>query len=174
MKTIPTQQEDFMATSCRRYSVRPSNLTVTSQMKHPTTSRRNVAKSSKWYVSTTSYWNVVRSPQEDVTTASHQCVTTTSQPSLEWNNQRCLSGTSARHLCGTSPWRPINTPLQRFLWVPNETPNNVIVVPLHHASELRCHEALLLGLYYFFMLNHFVLIYYLFSLYFKLTKYIRI
>ena len=40
----------------------------------PTTSRRNVAKTSQWYFSTTF--------QKDVTTTSHQYVSTTSETSL--------------------------------------------------------------------------------------------
>ena len=97
----------------------------TSELKHPATSRWNVAKTSQCYVSTTSYWNVVTTSQEDVTATSHQCVSLTSRTSLKWNTQRRLSGTSLRRLSGTYPWRPISTSLRRLLYVPNETLNNV-------------------------------------------------
>ena len=49
------------------------------------------------------------------------------------------------------PRRPISTSPRRLLQVPNKTPNNVAVVRLHHASELRCPDALLLDFYYVFM-----------------------
>ena len=39
---------DVAATSQRRLSLRPSDLAGTSQMKHPMTSRWNVAKTSQW------------------------------------------------------------------------------------------------------------------------------
>ena len=136
---LPTRQQDVAATSKWRLSVCPSDVAVTSQMKHPTTSR--------WYVSATSYWNVVTTSQEDVTTTSHQCVSSTSQTSLKWNTQRRLSGTSPRRLSGTYPWRLISTSLRRLLLVPIETLNNVAVV-----VTLRCCDALLIGLYYAFKL----------------------
>ena len=84
-------------------------------MKHPATSRWNVAKTSQWDISTTSYWNVMTTPQEDVTTTSHQCVSSTSQKSLKWNTQRRLSGTSPRRVSGTYLWRPISTSLRLLL-----------------------------------------------------------
>ena len=49
------------------------------------------------------------------------------------------------------PRRPISTSPRRLLQVPNKTPNNVAVVRLHHASQLRCPDALLLDFYYVFM-----------------------
>ena len=45
------------------------------------------------------------------------------------------------------PRRPISTSLRRLLQVPNKTPNNVVVVRLHHASELHYPDALLLDFY---------------------------
>ena len=129
-------------TSWRRhndaFSVRPSDITGTSQMKHPTMSRWNVAKTTQWYASPTCYWNVVTTSQKDVTTTSHQCIFMTSQTSLKWNTQRRLSG--------TYPRRPISTSLRRLLEVPNKTPNNVVVVLLHHVSELLFHDVMLVGL----------------------------
>ena len=129
-------------TSWRRhndaFSVRPSDITGTSQMKHPTMSRWNVAKTTQWYASPTCYWNVVTTSQKDVTTTSHQCIFMTSQTSLKWNTQRRLSG--------TYPRRPISTSLRRLLKVPNKTPNNVVVVLLHHVSELLFHDVMLVGL----------------------------
>ena len=103
------------STSQWRLSVRPSNVAGTSQMKHPTTSRWNVAKTSQWRVSTTSYWNVITTSQKDVTTTPHHYVSTTSQTSLKWNTQRRLSGTFPRHLSGTYPRRPISTSLRCLL-----------------------------------------------------------
>ena len=126
-----------------------SNVTVTSQMKHPTTSPWNVAETSEWYISTTFYWSVVTRSQEDVTTTSHQCVSSTSQASLKWNTQRRLSGTSPRRLSGMYPWSLISTSLRRLLEIPNETLNNIVVVRLH---QLRCCDALLIGLYNVFKL----------------------
>ena len=113
--TITTRQGDVVVTSQRRLFVRPSDVAGTSQMKHPTTSRWNVAKTSQWCVSTTSYWNVITTSQKDVTTTPHHYVSTTSQTSLKWNTQRRLSGTSPRRLSGTYPWRPISTSLRRLL-----------------------------------------------------------
>ena len=124
----------------------------TSELKHPATSRWNVAKTSQWYVSTTSCWNVVSTSQEDATTTPHRCFSSTSQTSLKWNTQGRLSGTSPGRLSSTYLWRPISTSLRRLLQVPNETLNNVAVVRLHHFSELRCCDVLLIGLYYIFKL----------------------
>ena len=61
-----------MATSQRRLSESPSEVAGMSQMKQPTTSRWNVAKTSQWYASMTSYyWNViVMTSLKDVTTMS--------------------------------------------------------------------------------------------------------
>ena len=42
--------------------------------------------------------------------------------------------------------------LRRLLKVPNETPNNVVVVRLHYILELRCRDVLFVGLYYVFKL----------------------
>ena len=53
-------------------------------------------------------------------------------------------------LSDTYPRRPITTSLRRLLEVPNEAPNNVAVVGLHHVSELRCCD----GLYIFKLLCH--------------------
>ena len=78
-KSHPTRQQDAVAMSWRRLSVRPSDVAGMSQMKYPTTSRRHVVKTFRWYVSMTSYWNVVTTSQEDVTTTSHQCVSSTTQ-----------------------------------------------------------------------------------------------
>ena len=128
------------------FSVRPSDITGTSQMKHPTMSRWNVAKTTQWYASPTCYWNVVTTSQKDVTTTSHQRIFMTSQTSLKWNTQRRLSGTLPRRLSGTYPRRPISTSLRRLLEVPNKTPNNVVVVLLHHVSELLFHDVMLVGL----------------------------
>ena len=125
------------ATPLRRH-----NVSNKPQMKHPTSSRWNVAKTSQWCISTTSYWNVITTSQKDVTATPHHYVSTTSQTSLKWNTQRRLSG--------TYPRRPISTSLQRLLWVPNKTPKNVVVVCLHHVSELRFRDLLLVGLYYSF------------------------
>ena len=97
------------ATSQRRLSVRPSDVAGTSQMKHLTMSRWNVAKMSQWCVSTTSYWNVITTSQKAVTTMPHHYVSTTSQTSLKWNTQRRLDRTSSRRLSGTSPRRLIRT-----------------------------------------------------------------
>ena len=72
-------------TSWGRLSVRPSDVAGTCQMKHPTTSQWNVAKTSQKLVFTTSYWYVVATSQGDVITTSHQYVSTTSQISLKWN-----------------------------------------------------------------------------------------
>ena len=74
---------DVAATLQRRLSVRPSDVVSTSQTKHPTTSRWNVAKTSQWCVSTTSYWNVITTSQKDVTTTPRHYVSTTSQASLK-------------------------------------------------------------------------------------------
>ena len=41
---------------------------------------------------------------------------------------------------------------RRLKQVSNETPSNIAVVRLHHVWELRCREALLVGLYYVFKL----------------------
>ena len=53
------------------------------QMKHPTMSQWNVAKTSQWYVFTRSYWYVVKMSQGDEMTASYQYVSTTSQITLK-------------------------------------------------------------------------------------------
>ena len=135
-----------MAALSRRLSVRPSDVTGASQMKHPTTSRWNDVKTSQWYVSTTSYWSVVTTSQKDVTTTSHQHVSTTFQKSLKWNIQRRLCGMLPRRLSGTYPRCPISTSLRRLLQVPNKT------LHLDHVSELLFHNVLLLGLYYSFKL----------------------
>ena len=124
-------------------------------MKHPTTARWNVAKTSQWWVSTTICWNVVTTSQKDVTTTSHQSVSTTCQTSLKWNTQRRFSGTLPRRLSGTYPRRPISTSLRRLLQVPNEAPKNVVVVRFYHASELCFRDVLLVGFYY--TLNYFVI-----------------
>ena len=71
-------------------------------------------------------------------------VFTTSQTILKSNTQRGFSG--------TCPQRPISTSLRRLLLGPNETPNNVAVVRLHHVSKLTCRDALFVGLYYVFKL----------------------
>ena len=42
--------------------------------------------------------------------------------------------------------------LRRLMQLPNETPNNVVVVSLHHVSELHFWNALSVGLYYVFKL----------------------
>ena len=141
-----------MATSQRRLSVRPSDVAGTSQMKHPTMSRWNVAKTSQWCVSTTCYWNVITTSQKDVTTTPNHYVSTTSQTSLKRNTQRRLSGTLPRRLSGTYPRRHIGMSLRCLLKVPNKTPKNVVAVCLHHVLELRFHEILLVGLYYTFKL----------------------
>ena len=60
-----------------------SDVGVISQMKQPTMSPWNIAKTSQWYVPTTSYCNVVTTSQKDVTTTSYQCVSSTSQTSLK-------------------------------------------------------------------------------------------
>ena len=49
-----------------RLFVRPSDVAGTSQMKHPTMSQWNVAKTSQRYVFTNSYWYAVTTSQEDV------------------------------------------------------------------------------------------------------------
>ena len=125
----------FTSKPRRRYvwNVSPSNVSV------------NVTKTSQWYVSTTSYWYVVTTSQGDVMTTSHQYVSTTSQISLKWNTQQRLNGTSPGRLNGTCPRRPNSTSLRRFLQVLNETPSNVAVVCLHHVSDLRCPDALLVS-----------------------------
>ena len=79
-----------------------------------------------------------------------QSVSTTSQTSLKWTTQRRLTGKLPRHLTGRYPRRLISTSLGHLLEVPNETPNNLAVVRLHHVSELRCCKASLVGLYYIF------------------------
>ena len=98
----------------RRGDVAATSL-CTSQMKHPRTSRWNVAKTSHWCVSTTSYWNVITTSQKDVTATPHHYVSTKSQTSLKWNTQRRLSGTLPRRLSGTYLRRPISTSLRRLL-----------------------------------------------------------
>ena len=106
-------------------------------MKHPTTSRWNVVKTSQWYVSTTSYWNVVTTSQEDVIITSHQYVFTTSQASFKWNTQRNRCGTTppllritfSRRLVSRSliclqvilSWPPSDR-LPRLIWISNQTP----------------------------------------------------
>ena len=90
-------------------SVRPSDVTGTSQIKHPITSQRNVAKTSHWYIFTTSYWYVVTTSHGDAMMTSHQWVSTTSQTSLKWNTQRRLSGTLPRRPGGTYPQHPISS-----------------------------------------------------------------
>ena len=131
-------------------SLRPHDVSNKSQMKHPTTSRWNVAKTSQWCVCTTSYWNVIMTSYKDVTTTPHYYVSTTSQTSLTWNTQRRVCATLPRRLSGTYPRRPISMSLRCLLWVPNKTPKNVVVVCLHHVSELRFRDLLLVGLYYSF------------------------
>ena len=138
--------------SCRRLSVRPNDVAGTSQMKHPTTSRWNVAKTSQWCVSKTSYWNAITTSQKDVTTTPHHYASTTSQTSLKWNTQWRLSGTLPRRLNGTYPRRPISTSRRSLLYIPNKTPKNVVVVCLHHVMELHFRDVLLVGLYYTFKL----------------------
>ena len=59
--------------------------------------------------------------------------------------------TSQRRRKYTSNGTPSGASMGR-LQVPNETPNTVTVVRLHHVSELRCCDALLVGLYYVFRL----------------------
>ena len=80
--------------------------------------------------------------QENVTTKSHLYVCIFSQTSFKWNSQRCLSGTSQRYHSGTYPRRLISTSLQPLPYVTNETPNDVAVVRLHYALELRCRDVL--------------------------------
>ena len=127
---FPTQQK----TSWQRHNDVSLHVSATSQvrLKWNTTSRWNFAKTSQWHVSTTSYWNVVTTSQENVTTLSHQYVFTTSRTSLKLNIQRRLIATSPRRLNGTYPRLSISTFLRRLLQIPNETPNNVTVVRLHH------------------------------------------
>ena len=79
-------------------------------------------------------------------------VSTTSQTILKSNTQRGLSGMSPRRFSGTCPQRPISTSLRRLLLGPNEIPNNVAVVRLHHVSELPCRDAWFVGFYYVFKL----------------------
>ena len=132
-------------------------------MKHPATSRWNVAKTSQWDISTTSYWNVMTMPQEDVTTTSHQCVSSTSQKSLKWNTQRRLSGTSPRRVSGTYLWRPISTSLRLLL--------------KSQMKHLRCCNALLIGLYYIFKLlcvQSYFSSYLYFSIWWVFTSYLSI
>ena len=86
-----------------------------SQIKHPTRSRWNVAKTSQWYFSTTSHWNIVTTSQKDVTTMPHHYVSSTSQTSLKWNTQRRFSSTLPRRLSGAYLRRPISTSLRRLL-----------------------------------------------------------
>ena len=133
--------------SQRRLSALPSGVPGTSQMKHPTTSWWNDTKTYQSCVSATSYWNVITKSQKDVTTTPHHYVSTTSQTSLKWNTQRPLSGTLPIRLSRTYPRRPISTTLRRLLCVPNKTPKKVVVVCLHHVSELRFCDVLLVGLY---------------------------
>ena len=57
----------------------PSDVAGASQMKHPTTSQWNVAKTSQQYVFMVSYWYAVRTSQGDVMKMPHQQVSTTSQ-----------------------------------------------------------------------------------------------
>ena len=66
-----------------RLFVRPSDVTGTSQMKHPTMSQWNVTKTSQWYVFTTSYSYAVTTSQEDVMMMFHQYVSPKSQISLK-------------------------------------------------------------------------------------------
>ena len=130
-----------MATLQRRLSVRPSDVAGTSQMKHPMMSWWNVAKTSQWCVSTTSYWYVITTSQKVVTTTPHYYVSTTSQASLKWNTQPRLSH---------------DVPLARLYNVSCKSqikqPKNVVVVCLHHVSELPFRDVLLVGLYYIFKL----------------------
>ena len=65
------------------------------------------------------------------------------QVSNETPNE-CLIGTSLRRLNGTYQRLPNKTP--------NKTPNYVAGVRLCHVLELRCRDALLVGLYYGFMI----------------------
>ena len=96
-------------------SLRLHDVSNKFQMKHPTTSRSNVAMTSQWCVSTTSYWNVIMTSQREVATTPQDYVSTVSQTSLKWNTQRSLSGTLPKNLSGTYPWRPISTSLRRLL-----------------------------------------------------------
>ena len=79
-------------------------------MKHPATSKWNVAKTSQWYVSTTSYWNVLTTSEGDIMTTSHQYISTTFQTSLKWNTQWF---SVVRHQ-DVSVERIDNVPLVRF------------------------------------------------------------
>ena len=48
-----------------------------------------------------------------------------------------------QHVSVVRTYIPITTSLRRFLQVPKETPNNVVVVVrLYHVSELRCCDGL--------------------------------
>ena len=73
------------------------------------------------------------------------------QVSNETPNE-CLIGTSLRRLNGTYQRLPISMSPRRLLQVPNKTPNCVAGVRLCHVLELRCRDALLVGLYYGFMI----------------------
>ena len=59
IRILPTRQQEVVVTSKHRFSVCPSEVAGTSQMKNPTTSHWNVFKTFQWYLSTTSYWNVL-------------------------------------------------------------------------------------------------------------------
>ena len=119
------------------------------QMKYPTTSWWNFAKTSQCYVSTTSYWNVVTTSQKDVTrhpisTSPRRLKQVSNEtPNVSVVRQQDVSMAHIRNVI-------LVRPLQRSLLVPNETPGNIAVVRLHHVLKIRCHDALLVGLYYIF------------------------
>ena len=109
-------------------------------MKHPTM--------SQWYVS---MWQRCDNVRDNVSTGQNDCVPSvrlhnvSNKPQMKHpvgNTQRRLSRTPPRRLSGTYPWRPISKFLQGLLYLPNETPYNVVVVHLDHISELRYHNVL--------------------------------
>ena len=94
----PGKMTSVVTTSYQRLSVHLNDVAGMSEIKHPTTSPRNLSKTSQWCVSGTTLKKVVATSQAYVVTTYHLFVFTTSQTSFKWSTQWFLDGTSPRRL----------------------------------------------------------------------------